>query len=300
MKPIDRREFLGIAAAAAGTALTGSLRTGLADVNTPASQPPFLRALDSVSLGKSGLKASRLVLGTGTKILMQRELGEAAIVRLLRHGLDRGIRWWDTADMYKIHPYMAATLKEAKREQVVINTKTLARDAATAKADIERFRRELNTDYIDIVLMHCMTDGNWPEKLKGVREALSQAKQKGHVKLVGCSCHSLEALQASAACPWVDIQLARVNPYAVIMDVNKADDVPRVTKVLEGMHQDGKIVYGMKILGEGQFKGDRIDSSLEFALRQSYLTGFTIGFRYPEEIDDIITRIDRLKVPKAS
>lgn len=299
MNPIDRREFLGIAAAAAGTALTGSLRTGLADVNTPAGQPPFLRASDTVTLGKSGLKASRLVLGTGTKILMQRELGEAAIVRLLRHGLDRGIHWWDTADMYKIHPYMATALKEIKREQVVINSKTLARDAATAKVDIERFRKELDTDYIDIVLMHCMTDGNWPEKLKGVRDALSEAKQKGHVKLVGCSCHSFEALRASAACPWVDIQLARVNPYAVIMDVNKADDVPRVTQVLEGMHKGGKVVYGMKILGEGQFKGDRIDSSLEFALKQSYLTGFTIGFRYPEEIDDIIARIERLKVPRA-
>ncbi len=298
MKAIDRREFLGVATAAAGAALTGSVQALLADAVGSANPPGFLRASDTVTLGKTGLKASRLALGTGTKILMQRELGEAAIVRLLRHGLDRGIRWWDTADMYKIHPYMGAALKEIERDRVVINTKTLARDAATVKADIERFRKELDTDYIDILLLHCLTDGGWPEKLRGCMDALSEAKQRGQVRLVGCSCHSLDALRASAASPWVDIQLARVNPYAVIMDIRKADEVPKVTGVLEEMHKHGKIVYGMKILGEGQFKGDRIDRSLEFALKQSYLTGFTIGFRYPEEIDDIIARIDRLRVPR--
>jgi predicted aldo/keto reductase-like oxidoreductase len=188
-------------------------------------------------------------------------------------------------------------LKEVKRDRVTLTSKTMAKTAEAVKADIERFRKELNTDYIDICLLHCMTDGKWPEKMKGPMDALSAAKEKGYVRAVGCSCHTFEALQAAADEPWVEIDLARINPHGVMMEVGKPEEVPKVDALLRKMHERGKVIYGMKIVGEGTFKGKQIDKSLEYALSRPYLSGFTIGFNSKAQIDDIAKRIERIQAP---
>jgi predicted aldo/keto reductase-like oxidoreductase len=152
----------------------------------------------------------------------------------------------------------------------------------------------MNTDYVDVVLLHCMEDAEWPSKMKGPMDALSEAKARGHVRAVGCSCHTFGALQAAANEPWVEVDLARINPFAVKMDVQAPADVPKIVETLELMKQRGKAVYGMKILGEGAFKGDQIETSLRFALSQPYLSGFTIGFGSKQQLDDLIRRVDRI------
>jgi aryl-alcohol dehydrogenase-like predicted oxidoreductase len=223
-------------------------------------------------------------------------MGQRGMLKLWRHGLDHGVRWWEVADMYGTHALVKSTLRQVRREQVVITTKMMSKDQAGARADIDRFRQEMGTDYIDIVLLHCLMDPKWTTNLRGAMDALSEAKQRGHVRAVGCSCHTFGALTASRDEPWVDVQLARINPFAIIMDVDKPEDVPQVAGVLQTMHEGGRGVYGMKILGEGRIQGDQIDESLRFALRQQYLNGFVIGFRAIEEFDDILTRIERVRV----
>ncbi|MBI4580074.1 MAG: aldo/keto reductase [Planctomycetes bacterium] len=303
MNRISRREFIGQAVAAVGAASafgnTGTTATQPAARTGAATRPAagLLRASDTVSLATTGVRPSRLAMGTGTKAgREQRELGVDGLVRLLRYGLDQGVRWWETADMYQTHPHLAAALKQVKRDQIVITSKTRATDGPGVTADVERFRKELDTDYIDIVLLHCMTDGQWPQKFRGAMDALSEAKHKGHVRAVGCSCHTFEALQAAADEPWVEVNLARINPYARIMDVKEAQDVPKVVEVLETMHRRGKAIYGMKILAEGAFKDDQIDRSLHFALTKPFLSGFTVGFSSPAQLDDIIRRIEALRI----
>jgi len=302
MDSLSRREFIGKSMAAIGavSGLTGAgaatrpahLPTG---ATRPSPGPPH--AYDTITLARTGIKPSRLSIGTGTRSgREQRALGVDGLVRLLHYGLDQGIRWWDAADMYQTHPHLRAALKEIRRDRVVITSKTRAKDAASVRADIERFRKELGTDYIDIVLLHCMTDGDWPKKLRGAMDALSEAKEKGYVRAAGCSCHTFEALQAAADEPWVDVDLARINPFGRIMDVKKAEDVPKVVAVLHTMHRRGKAVYGMKILAEGALEGEQIDQSLQFVLSKPFVSGFTIGFSSPGQIDDVIRRIERVSV----
>jgi len=299
MASMDRRTFLVQTAAAAGSLIATSAWAARAPSTRavlPTTRPSKLRASDVVTLGRTGIKASRLAIGTGTEAGgEQRRLGIEGLVRLFHYGFDKGVRWWETADMYKTHPHVAAALKEMRRDQVTITSKTQAKDYQSAKADIERFRKELNTDFIDIVLLHCMTDGNWPEKMKGPMDALSEAKSKGHVRAVGCSCHTLEALQAAGDSPWVDVDLARINPFAAIMDVDKRREIPQVLEILRKMHDHGKAVYGMKIIGAGTFKGEKIDTSLQFVLSQKFISGFVIGFSRTEHIDDVIQRIEQVQ-----
>lgn len=305
MGTIDRRTFIGQAAAAVGAVMTGIAWPARADTAVPGTRPAVagaggpLLASDTVKLASTGVAPSRLAIGTGTKVSKQRELGERGLVSMLRHGFDQGVRWWDAADLYGSHPYLRLTLREIQRDQVVITSKTSARDADGVRADLERFRQELDTDYIDVFLLHCQTDGDWPQKLKGAMDVLSEAKQKGIVRAVGCSCHTLEALQAAADEPWVEVDLARINPFAVLMDVGKPDEVPKVVEVLKTMRARGKAVYGMKILGEGRLTPEQIEPSLRFAMEQDYLSGFTIGFRSQAEIDDIVRRIEKLNVRRA-
>jgi predicted aldo/keto reductase-like oxidoreductase len=143
-----------------------------------------------------------------------------------------------------------------------------------------------------------MMDGDWPEKMKGRMDALSEAKEKGHIRAVGCSYHNYDALKAAANVDWVDINLVRVNPYALHMDIEKKEEVPAFVQTLEQLHAKGQAIYGMKILGQGELVGDQIDNSLRFALSKPYIDGFTIGFSQNAQIDDIVRRIDRVAVKR--
>lgn len=305
MSSIDRRTFIGQAVAAIGTAVTGHAWTARAETAVATSRstvaPPdrFLSATDTVKLGSTGVTPSRLAIGTGTKVSKQRELGERGLVRMLRHGFDQGVRWWEAADLYGTHSYLRLGLREVDRERVVITSKSSARTADGMRADLERIRQELGTDYVDVFLMHCLTDGDWPKKLGGAMDVLSEAKQKGLVRAVGCSFHSLDALRAAVDEPWVEVILARINPFAMLMDVGKPQEVPKVVEVLQSADARGKAVYGMKILGEGGLQPQQIEPALKFAMEQTYLSGFTIGFRSQAEIDDVVRRIQAFAIRRA-
>ncbi len=295
MSTQSRREFIGQAAAALGAAWSGNVLARTAETK-PAGRAARLRANDTVILGKTGIKVSRVAIGTGTDGgQQQRNLGDDGLHRLLRYALDEGVRWWDTADAYRTHPFHARVLREIKRDQVVITTKTRSRDAAGVRADLERFRKELNTDYIDIVLLHCMEDPRWPEKLKGCMDVLSEAKQKGWIRAHGCSCHSFGALEAAANEPWVEVDLARFNPFAQIMDVSKTDELERVEKTLALMHARGKAVYAMKVIGNGRFKPEQIEQSVPYVASKPYITALNIGFTSPDQIDDIDRRLQAVR-----
>jgi predicted aldo/keto reductase-like oxidoreductase len=165
-------------------------------------------------------------------------------------------------------------------------TKTFSRDPASARADLDRFRRELGIDYIDICLMHCVTESDWTERFKGTMDVLSEAKQKGIIRTHGCSCHSIEALRAAAKSQWVEIDLARINPIGSHMDA----DPQTVVSVLREMKAAGKAVIGMKILGQGDLSRQQ-SMALRYALSLGVLDAFTIGAESKAEQEDLIRRI---------
>src|SRR5579864_2528893 len=286
---MKRREFLHRAACAAGAAWLPPKALAHGPLAVPALSRKFT-ASDSVKLGNTGIQTSRLAMGTGTvgsgHHSHQTALGIRGLSDLLLNGYDQGLRFFDTADSYGSHPHVAEALKHVPRDKVTVLTKTWARDPASARADLDRFRRELGTDYIDICLMHCLTEGDWNERFKGVMDVLSEAKQKGIIRAHGCSCHSIEALRAAAKSPWVEVHLVRTNPIGAYMDA--APDT--VVSVMHEMRANGHAIVGMKILGQGELR-NRQDEALRYALSLDLLDAFTIGAESKSEQEDLIRRI---------
>src|ERR1700681_4571253 len=283
-----RRECLIRCASGLGAAWLTS--KSILNAITAQTLPAKFSASDTVTLGSTGIKTSRLAMGTGTVgsggHSHQTALGVKGLSDLLLNGYDHGLRFFDAADSYGSHPHVAEALKHVQRDQVTVLTKSWARDPASMRADLDRFRKELGTDYIDICLMHCLTEANWTERYKGVMDVLSEAKQKGIIRAHGCSCHSIEALRAAAASPWVEVDFARINPIGSHMDADPAT----VVSVLKQMKASGKAVVGMKILGQGDMR-DRQDAALRYALSLGILDAFTIGAESRAEQEDLIRRI---------
>src|SRR6185312_15770182 len=166
---MKRREFLTTTAYGVGAVWLGSKLTRQAWA-IPELTRKFT-ASDTVTLGSTGIKTSRLAMGAGTVGVghhsHQTSLGINGLSDLLLNGYDHGLRFFDAADSYGSHPHVAEALKHVPRDKVTVLTKSWARDAKTAREDLDRFRRELGTDYIDICLMHCLTEANWTEQYKG-------------------------------------------------------------------------------------------------------------------------------------
>ena len=291
---MNRRRFLlGSAGAAAGAWVGVEALGSRVFSRTFASPAPLatkVAASDVVVLGKTGIRTSRLAMGTGTigtgHHSNQTALGMKGLSDLLLNGYDHGLRFFDSADAYGSHPHVAEALKHVPRDKVTVLTKTFARDPKTAREDLDRFRRELGTEVIDVCLMHCLTEGDWTERYRGVMDVLSEAKEKGVIRAHGCSCHTIEALRAAAKSPWVEVDLARINPIGSLMDASPAE----VVAVLKEMKSAGKGVIGMKILGQGDLRG-RVDDALRYALSLGVLDAITIGAESQKEQEDLMRRI---------
>jgi predicted aldo/keto reductase-like oxidoreductase len=282
--PMNRRSFFQRASGTAGAALITSL-----------GRPEWLRgaaarkASDVLYLGPDKIKVTRMAIGLGTNAgNVQRELGLQGVADYLHFAFDQGQFFWDTADAYKTHPHIKQALKSVPREKVTILTKTDVRTtAADMKVALDRYRQELGTDYIDIVLLHGMRSPNWPREYQGVMDVLSEAREKGTIRTHGASIHSLAALQLAARTPWCRVHLQGINHAGVRMDsTNPAE----VVAALRESKAAGKGVIGMKILGEGRLR-DQIDKTLGFVLGLDCLDCFTIGAANRDELADLIRRI---------
>src|SRR5271163_5083894 len=271
-KKLDRRKFLlagsaGFAGAWASSKFLASRMLGSPAFGTAFAAPPPLTqkvaAYDTVTLGKTGIRTSRLAMGTGTvgsgHHSNQSALGVDGLSKLLLNGYDHGLRFFDAADAYGSHPHVAEALKHVDRSKVTVLTKSWARDPAEMRADLDRFRRELRVDHIDVFLMHCLTEADWTTRYRPVMDVLEEAKHQGIIRAHGCSCHSIEALRAAAASPWVDVDLVRINPIGAVMDA----DPDTVVSVLRQMKSAGKGIIGMKILGQGDLRS-RQDEALRY------------------------------------
>jgi aryl-alcohol dehydrogenase-like predicted oxidoreductase len=248
-------------------------------------------ASDRVRLGPRKIELSRLAMGTGThggggSSNQTRQLGYKGVADLMRAAYDQGVTFWDAADQYGSHTYLREALKTVPREKVVILTKTNSRTADGVRADLDRYRKELGVDYVDVVLLHAMTAADWNTRLKPCMDVISEAREKGIVRSHGISAHSLPALQAAAKEPWVEIEFARLNPAQLHMDA----DPQTIVNVLRETKKAGKGVVGMKILGQGDLRGKAAEA-LQFALAQDCLDCMTIGAESRAEFEDLLKKI---------
>ena len=250
------------------------------------------QASDRVKLGPMKVELSRLAMGTGTNgsggsSNQTKKLGVAGLADMYRAGFDMGLTFWDSADQYGSHPHLKEALKKVPREKVTIMTKTHASTEAEMRADLDRFRKEIGTDYLDIVLLHCMMDGDWNKKKRGAMNVLSEAREKGTIKTHGVSNHTMEALKTAAAEPWVQVNLARYNAAGIAMD----DPNPEVVAtVLKDMKAKGKGVIGMKVLGAGRLRS-KADEAIQYHMAQPFIDCFTIGAESRDELQGLVSKI---------
>ncbi len=298
---IQRREFLKRTALGVGAVLAGGDAAFGAE-----SKPAFYGPYDQVELGKTGLKFSRFCMGTGmnggNRQSNHTRMGKEKLEALIHGAYDRGVRVFDLADLYGTHPYLIPALKGIPRDKFNIVSKIWFRrggipeeDRPDADVVVKRFLKEIGTDYLDLVLLHCVTSPTWPDELRKQMDIMAGLKQKGIIRAHGVSCHSLAALEAAAAEPWVDSVHARVNPFGMSMD----DKPEKVAPVLKKLHAAGKGVVAMKIIGEGRLRNDpeKRAESARYVLGLGAVDILNVGFEKVEEIDDFagcVSKVQRL------
>lgn len=290
---VSRRRFAAVLGSAAVAAAAAPAAKGSAAGS---------KAAELVTLGKTGVRVSRLAQGTGFngsgRSSEHTRIGLKAFTSIVRHDIDLGVTFMDTADLYGSHQYLRRALEGVPREKYALLTKIWPRTeywnawSGGAKAEIDRFRKELNTDYLEIVLLHCMMNDRWTQEYARAMDELSELKQKGVVKAVGVSCHDFGALKVACASPWVDVILARINHVgkAAHMDASVDEVVP----LLKQAKAAGKGIIGMKIFGAGRItRPEERDASLRFVFGNGLVDAVTIGMLSEAEVDDTVQRIDR-------
>lgn len=295
MKKTNRRQFLQTGAA--GLAGLAAISAGLREYDFSPSE----ETIDMVKLGNTGISVPRVALGTGSggwrKASNQTRLGMKGFVELSQYAYDKGIKFFDTADMYGSHTYVREALKVIPRDKVSILTKVMVYDQEgwykkePFQTSLDRFRTELGTEYFDILLLHCMTHGEWSTEYRKYMEEVSKAKEKGIFKAVGVSCHNFDAMKNAASDPWVDVLLARINNKGFKMDGTPEEVMP----VLETARKNGKGVIGMKVFGMGDLiKEDQREASLQYVMKSGNVHCMTLGLENREQVDDAVSRVMRI------
>ncbi len=264
---------------------------------TPVSTNP----LQTIKLGNSGIETTLLGIGTGvhatnrTSFLTRQDKQKS--IALLQHAYKKGIRNFDCADTYGTHGLLAEALTNMEREKLTITSKIWVREGGIPEPErpdvnivVDRFRKELKTDYIDLVQLHCMVDEDWTETMKPQMEILDNLKSKGVIRAHGVSVHTLDAMKAAVKSLWADVIHVRINPYGIAMD---KPDPAEVVEVIHQLHESGKGVIGMKLVGNGKLRNDskKIDNSLRFVLGLGSVNMMIIGFEEKMQIDNYLERM---------
>jgi len=267
------------------------------------AQPSKRLASDWVTLGKSNVKVTRLAFGTGTHGgRVQRELGQEQFTRLVRHAYDRGIRFFETAESYRGMPEMLGiALKGLPRESYALMTKYSTPATGNPKPKIDNFRRQLQSEYIDILLLHCLRPPTWENDYRSLEDGFSEAKSRSVILSHGASVHGLPALRTIPGNQWLDLMLMRMNHNGARMDadtqqeIDMPGDVNEVVAHARKIHQQGMGVIGMKLCGEGRFTqaADR-EAAMKYVMNLGCVDAVTIGFKSTAEIDEAIDRMNRV------
>jgi aryl-alcohol dehydrogenase-like predicted oxidoreductase len=295
-KNLSRREFVSTLAAGTGLILGGNWANVAPLAGTKKIADPF----QIITLGKTGIKTTLLGMGTGfnggdrSSAITRAGVAESVI----RYSFDKGIRFFDCADTYGTHSYTMKALKDVPREKYTLSSKIWVSGGGIPEPErpdanivVDRFRKELNTDYLDLVQIHCMTSSTWTEEQKKQMDILENLKSKGIIRAHGVSVHSFQALLAAADSPWVDVIHVRINPFGASMD---SKDPSQVVPVIKKLHDSGKGVIGMKLIGNGSFSNDsaKVDQSIKYVLGLGTVDMVIVGFERPEQIDNYTVRIE--------
>jgi aryl-alcohol dehydrogenase-like predicted oxidoreductase len=298
MRKLNRRDFIGTVVGGTGIAAAGALLWDSKSEKNPYQNsgftidPAIKSPTDRVSLGKSGIKVSLVGIGTGSGGWAgqsdQTRLGQEEFTKQLRYAFEKGINFFDLADQYGSHPFFTRAMKGVPRDRYVIQTKSTSRTAKEASADIDRFLKELNTDYIDTLIIHNVSIGDWTSRYREVMDVFSEAKRAGKIRAHGVTCHSFAALKAAEARDWVQINQVRWNSRESHMDA----DVKTAGELFEKMRRKGQGMIGMKVVGQGSLvQGSKPltpQECFKFQIESGVVDAFVVGVQKIEHIDDLL------------
>ena len=290
MAHYSRRYFLKIGLAAAALAGAGSIPLRAARET----------ATDWVTLGKSGIKVTRLAFGTGTASgRVQRELGQEQFTRLVRYAYDRGIRFFETAESYgDMHRMLGIALKGIPRDSYRLMSKVTTREGVEPMQKIDELRKLANTDYFDVMLLHWQHTSTWPTDSARWEDGILEAQEKHVVIGHGASVHGLPALRQVPANQWLQVAMIRMNHKGKSMDAEDymtsgLGNVSEVVTHVKEARQSGMGVISMKLVGEGTFtaREDR-QAAMRYAFRNAGVDCVTLGYKSPAEIDEAIENLN--------
>ncbi len=299
MNNISRRRFIGQSFVGAGALAAGA--AWAVESNKEEKKHGSRSVTDRVELQNTGIYVSRLAMGTGmrgyNRSSDQTRQGQKKYTEMIRHGFDNGLNFIDMADLYGSHPFTKNAMEGISRDKYVILTKIWLRKSGDwmipsggAKEEVERYCKELGTEMIDVCLLHCLSNADWPDRYKRVLDELSELKEKGIVRAAGVSCHNHEALKTAVDLDWTDVVFARINHDGTKMD----GPVEEITPTLQKARANGKAIIGMKIYGEGTFtEPEQKDASIKYVVDNNLVDSMTIGMMNPAQIDENMGRIDK-------
>jgi len=290
MAHCSRRNFLkaGIAA---------GVFTGMGSVPLRAARGT---ATDWVTLGKSGVKVTRLAFGTGTfSGKVQRDLGQEEFTRLVRHAYDRGIRFYETSETYgDMHRMLGVALKGIPRDSYRLMSKVTTREGIDPQEKIDELRKLANTEYFDIMLMHYQHVATWPTDTVRWQDGILEAKSKKAIVGYGASVHGLPALRQFPGNKWLEIAMIRMNHKGTKMDGEEYNtsgpgNVTEVVSHVKQVRKDGMGIISMKLVGEGAFttREDR-KAAMKFAFNNAGVDAVTVGYKSIAEIDEAIENLN--------
>jgi len=258
------------------------------------------KATDWVTLGKSGVKVTRLAFGTGTMSgRVQRELGQEAFTGLVRHAYDNGIRFFETSESYgDMHRMLGVALKGIPRDSYRLMSKVTTREGVNPQEKIDELRKLANTEYFDVLLLHYQHVATWPTDTARWQDGISQAKVKKAVIGQGASVHGLPALRQMPGNKWLEVAMIRMNHKGTKMDAEDFNtsglgNVPEVVTHTKTVHSQGMGVISMKLIGEGAFtnREDR-QAAMKYAFQNAGVDSVTVGFKNIAEIDEAIENLN--------
>ena len=288
MARFTRREFLRTTLATGALATTGTLPLVAAGT----------RATDTVTLGKSNIRVTRLAFGTGSHGgRVQRDLGQDGFNALVRHAWDRGIRFYETSDTYDgMHEMLGIALKGVPRDSYQLMSK-ITTNSGDPHQRFDELRKQANTDYFDIMLLHVQQGDDWPEQSKRWQDAISEAQHKQIIRARGASVHGLPALRQVPTNEWLQVAMIRMNHKGTKMDSDgnswmATGDVPAVVDQVHLARKAGLGVVSMKLIGEGIFNREDRQKAMRFAFQNAGVDSVTVGYKSPAEIDEAIDNIN--------
>jgi 1-deoxyxylulose-5-phosphate synthase len=285
----SRREFLRTGLTAGVLAVTGGPLLGEARQT----------ATDWITLGKSGVKVTRLAFGTGSfSGRVQRDLGQEGFTKLVRYAYDHGIRFFETAESYgDMHRMLGVALKGIPRDSYRIMSKVTTREGVNPQEKFDELRRLANTEYFDIMLLHFQHSAMWPTDSSRWQDGILEAESKRAIVSHGASVHGLPALRQVPGNKWLDIAMIRVNHKGTRMDAEdyNTEGLGNVTEVVTHVKQvrkEGMGVISMKLAGEGTFNREDRQAAMRFAFKNAGVDCVTVGYKNTGEIDEAIENLN--------